>query len=293
MTTITATRSGGIITAFIDFVPFTIDDSHPNFRAVDDYLKSTPRADWDATRLQELIHIPTAIVARSDGLLKLHDDSVYFGNHELQGYDVTKLLEMIQNGEDHSPLARFLERRVANPSFRAQQELYLFLEHANMPLLEDGRFIAYKKVRDDYGSFHDGGRTKNLIGTVVSMPGRHMVDDDRNRTCSHGLHFCSWHYLPHYYGNQGKVLVLAIDPADVVSIPSDYQNAKGRAWKYEVIGEIPENQAAFAFAGVTTVNRNMLNDWRDAVASGETTLGYADWFDWDDEGESRFAEEEE
>jgi hypothetical protein len=33
------------------------------------------------------------------------------------------------------------------------------------------------------------------------------------------------------------VLLVKIDPADVVSIPSDYDNAKGRAWRYQIVGE--------------------------------------------------------
>jgi hypothetical protein len=32
-------------------------------------------------------------------------------------------------------------------------------------------------------------------------------------------------------------MIVKINPADVVSIPSDYNNAKGRACRYEVIGE--------------------------------------------------------
>jgi hypothetical protein len=33
-------------------------------------------------------------------------------------------------------------------------------------------------------------------------------------------------------------MLVKVNPADVVSIPSDYNNAKGRAWKYEVVGEM-------------------------------------------------------
>ena len=36
-------------------------------------------------------------------------------------------------------------------------------------------------------------------------------------------------------------MILKINPADVVSIPSDYNNSKGRACRYEVIGEIDSN----------------------------------------------------
>ena len=38
-------------------------------------------------------------------------------------------------------------------------------------------------------------------------------------------------------------MILKINPADVVSIPSDHQQQKGRTWRYEVIGEVsPEER---------------------------------------------------
>jgi hypothetical protein len=53
------------------------------------------------------------------------------------------------------------------------------------------------------------------------------------------LHFCSQDYLPHFgNGYDSRVVIVKINPADVVSIPSDYNNAKGRACRYEVVGEI-------------------------------------------------------
>lgn len=36
-------------------------------------------------------------------------------------------------------------------------------------------------------------------------------------------------------------MILKINPADVVAIPSDYNNTKGRTWKYEVVGEYLED----------------------------------------------------
>ena len=41
---------------------------------------------------------------------------------------------------------------------------------------------------------------------------------------------------------------MKINPRDVVSIPNDYDNTKGRACRYEVIGEVgvnPEDEVEF------------------------------------------------
>lgn len=134
---------------------------------------------------------------------------------------------------------------MANPSKTAVDELYDWLEGTQLPITEDGHFLAYKKVRDDYLSFYDG-KTSNRVGETPTMP-RNEVNDNRNQTCSQGLHFCSMSYLSSYYGGQGRVMILKINPADVVSIPSDYDFAKGRAWTYEVIGEHMAGEKTEAF----------------------------------------------
>jgi hypothetical protein len=127
-----------------------------------------------------------------------------------------------------------------NPSFRAVSELYDFLEASQLPITEDGCFLAYKRIRSDYTDVHSGS-FDNSIGQVVSMP-RNEVDEDKDRTCSAGLHFCSRAYLPHFCGD--RIVVLKINPADVVAIPSDYNNAKGRACRYEVIQELEAQEPA-------------------------------------------------
>ena len=147
----------------------------------------------------------------------------------------TRMLAMLDEGFDLVPMARFLENLMANPSYRAVNELYSFLEKGEMPITPDGHFMAYKAVRADYKDIHSG-TFDNSIGQVCSMP-RNAVDDDKNRTCSSGLHVCSFAYLPHFAHANGHVMLLKINPADVVSIPADYNDTKGRCAKDEVVGE--------------------------------------------------------
>jgi hypothetical protein len=77
----------------------------------------------------------------------------------------------------------------------------------------------------------------NSVGKTVEME-RNTVDDNASNTCSTGLHFCSLSYLDHFGGSDSRVMVLKINPRDVVSIPADYNATKGRACRYEVIDEI-------------------------------------------------------
>jgi hypothetical protein len=134
-------------------------------------------------------------------------------------------------------MASFMENLMSNSSKRAVDELYGFLEKNNLPITPDGHFLAYKRVRDNYFDVHSG-TMDNSVGKIVEME-RNEVDDNKDRTCSAGLHFCSHSYLGHFGGD--RVVIVKINPRDVVSIPSDYNDSKGRACRYEVIGEVGNN----------------------------------------------------
>jgi hypothetical protein len=161
-------------------------------------------------------------------------------NYPLADAIVTKILLMSEQGFDCKPLTNFLVNLYQNPSKTAVDELFLFLENSQLPITEDGHFIAYKIVRETYMDIHSN-TLSNKVGEKPEMP-RFSVDDNRNNTCSAGLHFCSREYLPNFAHNTDKdrCMLLKINPADVVSIPSDYNNAKGRACKYEVVGEVTD-----------------------------------------------------
>jgi len=168
------------------------------------------------------------------GAIVLENDVLKYKGTELHNYAANKIVQMATQGLPFEPLVNFLERIMANPSYRARNELYGFLEYGDLPITPDGHFLAYKRVRHDYKDCHSG-TYDNSVGQVVEMP-RFDVDDDCNNTCSSGLHFCSIEYLKSFYGDH--TMVVKIDPADVVSIPTDYNNTKGRCCRYQVVGEV-------------------------------------------------------
>lgn len=167
---------------------------------------------------------------------KVKDGVVTYQDQPLEGYAVEKILELVGLGFPIDALVEFLLRLQTNPSSRAVTELYEFLEKGQLPLLPDGRFIAYKRIKDDWSDCHTG-KISNAVGTVVEMQ-RNQVDDDSTRTCSHGLHVCSMGYLSHFSG--ARVVAVAVAPEDVVSIPKDYDAQKMRCCRYEVLAEIQE-----------------------------------------------------
>lgn len=216
------------ISVFIDGVPQNIDRTHPNFDRIREAIKAQ---DWETVRTS--VDIPKTIVSQSSGKVTIRDGNVYYHDMVLHGSITKRIIQMIGEGFNVSHMLLFIENLVQNPAKQAQDELYDFLDAGNCPITDDGHFLAYKKVRGDYTDCYSG-KFDNSIGTVVEMD-RDSCDPNRNQTCSTGLHFCSFDYLSQFGGE--RVMIVKVNPKDVTSIPSDYDNAKGRCCRYEVIGE--------------------------------------------------------
>lgn len=262
---IPAMFSNESVTFYIDGEPYSADQSLPGYRELLDELKQPDPDTEKLIRLTQPIQairtaVEDAVVGAEakgpdylpKGTVSVTRNAVLFNGRPIDGVLVDRILWLLSEGFDIMPMVRFLENLYQNPADFARDELYLWLENSDLPITEDGCFLAYKNVNGDYTSIHDG-RTKNNPGTVVQMP-RQQVDPVRDRTCSRGLHFCSKSYLPHFSrGSNGRTVLLKINPADVVSIPSDYNNAKGRAWKYEVLHDVADPQAT-SWKAVVSVN---------------------------------------
>jgi hypothetical protein len=223
------------LTVMVDSKPVGFKRSSKIFDAVLNALKNR---DLDAIR--SFVNIRNAISVASAGAVTLADGNLYYKGQPIQNTLADRIANMFNDGFDINPLLRFLDNLMQNPSQRAINELYGFLAACSLPLTEDGHFLAYKMVRNDFRDIYTGSMD-NTPGSVIEMP-RAAVDDDAYRTCSRGLHFASLEYVENGgYGNNGRgdrLVVLKINPRDVVSIPVDYNNSKGRACKYLILEEI-------------------------------------------------------
>jgi hypothetical protein len=223
---------GNNITVVIGSTPFTISKTHITYSQV---LEAIKAGEWD--RVKEIVDPVKVVLSFGQGNVTIEGEKLLWKGRELNTGLAARMITMLQEGFDIKPMASFMENLMSNPSKRAVDELYGFLEKNNLPITPDGHFLAYKRVRDNYFDVHSG-TMDNSVGKIVEME-RNEVDDDKDRTCSAGLHFCSHSYLGHFGGD--RVVIVKINPADVVSIPSDYNDSKGRACRYEVIGEVDNN----------------------------------------------------
>jgi hypothetical protein len=64
---------------------------------------------------------------------------------------------------------------------------------------------------------------------------RNGVCDDANMGCSSGFHAGTYEYAKGYASGGGHLMVVEINPADVVSVPHDCSCQKLRTSKYKVV----------------------------------------------------------
>jgi hypothetical protein len=227
----------------------TIDNTHLNYAKIVEKLKLGPK-EWAACYdfgqwLLDHIDIKAFVAKYTEGTIAIgEDDQVYHAGQVIHSYAAKRLIDMMKDGFDLTPLAKFIDRLMTNPEEGVKTDLFRWLESGNMPLTPDGCFLAFKKVNDNYYSYNSGPEEhcNHNIGKRPTME-RSAVNNNRHETCSRGLHFCSYEYLSQYHGGSGHVVILKIAPEDVVAIPYDYNDTKGRAWTYEVIDEVPEDEA--------------------------------------------------
>jgi len=230
---------GKSITITLGGIPKTFLSDNPLFDRIQSAVK---KENWDEV---VTLMAPEPIIEKlTSGLWKVIDGNVHVGTNkgtkklptELNNTVLTFLSE---GSKAFERLVKFGVKLFDNPSEDAIDQLYSYLVKNEFPICEDGDFIAYRKVRNDYKDFHTG-KFDNSVGTTVKM-NREDVDNDPFTTCSRGLHAANWEYVTkHYYPNEGRIVAMKINPANVVSIPVDYNNAKMRVCEFFVLEDVQE-----------------------------------------------------
>jgi len=242
------------LTVYIDGKSAAVSDSHPQYADILAALKTK-----DFTKARNLMKMGDTINEAAVQAFKgkkqritVVGGAVLYTNpdgskQKLQGPLVDRIVDTVKAGGTQAavkPLMLFMDNVMKNKRKDIREELYQFLESGKMPLTNDGCFLAYKRVKDNYKDVHSG-TMDNSVGKLVAMEPS-LVDTDRHNTCSVGLHFCSRSYLASFSG--ARTMVVKVNPRNVFAIPTDYDNAKGRASEYYVVGECtgdPNKDEAF------------------------------------------------
>lgn len=124
-------------------------------------------------------------------------------------------------------------------------DLLKFMEKGELPIADDGSVIVYKLLnrhgQGDSLYFTDvhSGQVKQKVGSKVFMSEK-LVDPDRSKDCSNGLHIARRDYLRSFSGNACMLCKLA--PEDVVAVPHG-DARKLRAKGYFIVAELSDADA--------------------------------------------------
>lgn len=231
---------GQSVTVMLPGKTLTAKSDHPKF---DEIIALISDPFGDENTLEGLFDLakPVRDYVGVNGRITVENGAVLFDGVPVHNYTTEKILQFMELGLPVSPIVNFLERLLMNPSARAVGELYRFLVHKNMPLTHDGKFRAYKGVRSDYMDRYTGTVSHHIGATPTML--RNLVDDDARQACSNGFHAGSLAYANNYAGSDGKLMVVEIDPADVVSVPYDCEGQKLRTFRYVVVDELKDRSA--------------------------------------------------
>jgi len=188
-----------------------------------------------AIREERLDDIPAIVEierAFQEQGMSLRDGLLYVNEEPLPSQLGDRIMKFKEQKLPYAPLLKFWDNLKENSSYNSRQMLFAFLENNGHPLTQDGCFIAYRGVTEDFKDKHTG-KIDNSPGAVCEMP-RELVDDNPNNTCSSGLHVACFAYAKDF---GEKLVEVKVNPRDVVAVPTDYDGTKMRTCRFEVVQE--------------------------------------------------------
>jgi hypothetical protein len=239
------------ITVVLDGEMYVADNNHPNWPAIFEAVQNDREEG-----LADLFDTEKALAKRFDKVserVSIRHGKVHFDGDVVDNALTQQIIRFLNEGvDDWKPLVAFMEKVQTNPQEHSREQLYQFLARHEFTITDDGDILGYKGVtyvqstldEDEHylsttrgEAFVNGEPKKGYIpqrlGDVVEMP-RSAVAFDPSQGCSTGLHVANHGYAL-TYGN--KVLLVRVNPRDVVSVPDDANWQKVRVCRYEVVSE--------------------------------------------------------
>lgn len=223
------------LTVIIDGKTHTYEKGAPNFVGLRDALLN---GQW--AEVGNYLTVAKGIEQWAKGLFTAQGDIMSYQGDPLPSVLNSRILEMACKGEDATPILRFWERLVGcpekglpgNPSMRSVEQLWSFLDNKGIPIDQGGFILGYKGVDCNYKDMWTH-KVDNHVGTHNKMP-RNKVSDDPSVACHYGFHCGSLDYA-RGYASGNPIIIVRVDPADVVCIPFDCGCQKMRMCAYTVM----------------------------------------------------------
>lgn len=242
----------GTISCYIDGKYYCADKTHPGYNTLirsfkeNDHLSFVGAMDVSQYVKKDSKGNPTGLV--------IEGDKITWNGHAIDSRLQEYIANIKRDGFPIDYVLKFVENLMQNPSGNSINQLWSFLANKNMPIDDDGAFIAYKTVvtyngegfvdklgrQVNKGDFVDkySKTYRNNVGDVI-CDDRNQVDDNPNNECSFGFHVGGLSYSGPggtYHDPNDPVIIVKVFPQDAVAVPKDKSFRKMRVCKYEVIG---------------------------------------------------------
>jgi hypothetical protein len=269
-----STRDDNVTITFMEddgSVISTINGAHINYKRILKAVRAAETAggEFDEDAMRELLDPVDKIAERLATVstrFTYEDEKIKFDGKPVLDMFANQLVRVLKETDEDddtqkkhlAAVAKFGEKLMGNTSYHVRNQLFQFVSNGDLTITEDGDFLAYKgvlKVEDEdedgnkiekFTSVHSGpadvvavdgvlqpeGKVHNPLGAVVTME-RRLVDDRPDNHCSNGLH-CGFFDYARSFSREG-LLMVAVNPAHVVTVPSDHNAQKLRVEQYRVL----------------------------------------------------------
>jgi len=224
--------------------PFALDKTHPTF---DRMHAAISKGKW--ALVPKLVSLAESIANESRGNVEVTKNGVSYKGKVIDNTLTQRIMSMIKERKPIAPMLKFMDNLYKNPSQDAVNEFYDWLKSADLPITDDGCFLAYKYLKSDFTDTHTG-TVDNSPGQTI-LGSRKWFDSDYRTQCSSGYHVCSKEY-----GKYGVVATaVKINPKDVLSA----NGGKMRVVNYEVLFELGRKEETdFKLEGYAQLEKKLL-----------------------------------
>lgn len=275
--TVGAILSNGRLSVCAGNKTYQILESDERFNRVIKLLNSGATEQSIVNALDIVKHIKHITAKAGLGKVTIEGDQVLFDGKVSCNFIAKRIIEHAKNNLPFKPLMKCLERLMNNPSYNSREQFGKFMEHKSLPVTEDGMVLAYKAITNDWKDKHTK-TIDNRIGAEITMD-RALIDDNPNSACSKGLHVGALEYVRNFAQGDDRIVIVMLDPADSVSVPTDANFTKMRVCKYKVISEFKEE-----------LNNNL---YKNDASEYDNSISDDDYYDEDDVQSSYDDEEED
>lgn len=209
--------------------PHTVYEGDARFHNLKNVIT---KGNWN--HLESALSAAKTIEKYGFGKVKVFENEIHYDGKPVHSAITKRVFEFISQNHPFEHLVKFMDKIMLNPSERSREQLLHYLDLYKLPIDENGDFLAYKAVNSNFKDLYTG-TIDNSVGKIVKVD-RKRVDDDPYSACSYGLHLGNWGFISGSYNNPDyKILLLRVNPMNVVSVPHDANSQKMRVCEYEVV----------------------------------------------------------